>query len=228
MHNKRCIINKSKIYLTVFIILWVFLEPLQTMHRRRGTPGRLLPTLEYTIKNNASRFFETMSESTNIALTEIGQRIRQIDKKILSIKRERAAVLSRPGSPNKISNPSSRPTTAATNATNTSEAPPTASNIADDEDSAAIDPILELETEREKQMAKYEQLNDGNSFKPSLENQIFDFCEGLYREIERPGKDFNWISKYYSADAHMNIVGLGSFSGRDQAVRAVIVSTVTC
>lgn len=163
-----------------------------------------------------------MSESTDIVLTEIGQRIRQIDKKILSIKRERAAALSRPSSPNKASNPSSRPTTAATNL---SEAPPPTSNpILEEEDSAAIDPILELESEREKLVSKYEQLNDGNTYKPPLEQQIFDFCESLYREIERNAKDFSWISKYYDVDAYMNIVGLGTFAGREQVVKAIVVS----
>lgn len=158
-----------------------------------------------------------MSEATDIVLTEIGQQIRQIDKKILSINRERAAAKSRPSSPNK-SNPSSRPTTAGANG------PETNITLLEDEDSATIDPILELESEKEKLLSKYEQLNDGNTYKPSLEHQIFDFCEGMYREIERTVKDAPWISKYYSPDCYMNIIGIGTFSGRDQVVRAIIVS----
>jgi hypothetical protein len=154
----------------------------------------------------------TMDVTTQFVLEETGQRIRQIDKRILSIERERAAILSRPQS--------SRPGTSATDA---SDAQPL-KRPAD----TSSETIIELQTERDILCEKYERLNNGDKYKPTLEVQLFDFFEAYYNELQRLTKDYNWLCKYYHPNIHLNIVGLGSFEDRDCVVRTLMVSSTLC
>lgn len=152
-------------------------------------------------------------------LEELGQQIRQIDKKLLSIEREKAAQRSRPSS---AFSKSSRPTTAG-GALSARRETARDTLLEDGESSAVVDPILALREEHNTLSTRYEQLNNGVVYKPALEHRVFDFCEAFYAEIERPQKDVTWISKYYSPDCHLNVVGLGVFDGRELVVRTIVV-----
>lgn len=137
-------------------------------------------------------------------LKDLGQQIRLIDKKIRKIKRDRAAALSRPGSPTK----DSRPATASAHI----------------DDSTEIDPIIALEEEKGKINARYEQVNEGRGYETLIEHEIQDFMDAYYQEITRAIKDPNWIAKYFDAEAYMHVVNVGSFVGRDLIVKTLVVS----
>lgn len=150
-------------------------------------------------------------EDKTIFLENLGIKIRECNKKIKGIIRERET----------------RPTSAMRPKTSSTVASSVPSNdiLKDEqeEDQEAIDPLLDLEDERHKLGLQFEQLNNGVSYVPSSEVQAYDFLEFYYKELSRSQRDVTWLLKYYDPDAVLNIIGLTTIEKRENIVQVIMV-----
>ena len=75
-------------------------------------------------------------------------------------------------------------------------------------------------------MIRYTEVTQGKTYTESHYDRCCDFIDDFYYVLEKPSRDAEMLEPFFAEQCKLNVVGVGNVTGRELALKAILVSLV--
>lgn len=75
-------------------------------------------------------------------------------------------------------------------------------------------------------MIRYTEVTQGKTYTESHHDRCHDFIDDFYYAIDKPSRDAELLEPFFDEQCRLSVIGVGNVAGKEQAVKALLVSGV--